>query len=68
MEAGKEEIANKIITVGREIDKLGQGMGKVQEGQDQIKGGNGEEHDDDRTIKRRSAGNKDGIGGRKVGV
>uniref|UniRef100_A0A8C4Q488 Uncharacterized protein n=1 Tax=Eptatretus burgeri TaxID=7764 RepID=A0A8C4Q488_EPTBU len=38
MEAGKKEMANEIITAVEEIDKLGQGMKKVKEGQEQIKG------------------------------
>ena len=33
----KEDMTNKIITVGQEVDKLGQGMKKVKEGQDQLR-------------------------------
>ena len=37
MEAGKEDVTEKIMTVGREVDKLEQGMKEVKKGQGQRK-------------------------------
>ena len=30
METGKEEVTDRIMTVGREVDKLGQGMKEIK--------------------------------------
>jgi len=37
METGKEEVTDRITTVGREVDKLGQGMKEIKKGQGQLK-------------------------------
>ena len=37
METGKEEVTEKITTVGREVDKLGEGMKEIKKGQGQLK-------------------------------
>ena len=37
MEVGKKDVTGEIIMVGQEVDKLGQGMKKVKEGQDQLR-------------------------------
>ena len=36
MKAGKEDVTKKIMTVGREVDKLGQGVKEIKEGQGQL--------------------------------
>ena len=68
MEAGKEDVTEKIMTVGWEVDKLGQGMKEVKKRTRAIKKGNGKKHDGDRKVKRRPAGNKGGVRGRKRGM
>jgi len=64
MEAGKEEMAIKIITVGQEIDKLRPELGKVKEGQDQIKRKVTENTEEIERLKGDQEGTKGGINGR----